>query len=58
MTFTATGDDGVDGRASKYELRTAATQQGFDAMRKDFMQGMEVPKNYYKMKASQFSLGS
>ena len=47
LTFTASGDDGVTGRSSKYEIRTAATQQGFTAMRENFSLGTTVPADYF-----------
>merc|ERR1712130_1070452 len=46
LTFTASGDDGIEGRSARYEIRTAATQTGFKLMRENFTMGAELPDDY------------
>ena len=46
-SFTAPGDDDQFGRASRYEVRTAATALGFDQFREDFTKGDNLPRHFY-----------
>jgi len=47
LSFTAPGDDDQFGRATRYEVRTAATALGFDQFREDFGKGDSVPREFY-----------